>query len=69
LTGFGIDSARIKLVNAVLAFGRLLDIDVAVRGVCTETEVTLLKALGCRWASGSYFGEPSPDAPMLRPIN
>ena len=69
LTDFGSDSARIKLVNAVLAFGRLLDMDVAIRGVTTETEVTLLKALGCRWASGPYFGEPSRAAPMLRPIN
>lgn len=69
LAGFGADSTRIKLVNAVLAFGRLLDIDVAVRGVTTETEVTLLKALGCRWASGPYFGDPSPDAPMLRSIS
>ena len=69
LAGFGADSARIKLVNAVLAFGRLLDIDVAVRGVTTETEVTLLKALGCRWASGPYFGDPSPDAAMLRSIS
>ena len=69
LAGFGSDSTRIKLVNAVLAFGRLLDIDVAVRGVATETEVTLLKALGCRWASGPYFGDPSPDPPMLRSIS
>lgn len=69
LTDFGSDSSQIKLVNAVLAFGRLLDIDVAIRGVTTETEVTLLKALGCRWASGPYFGEPSRAAPMLRPIN
>jgi EAL domain-containing protein (putative c-di-GMP-specific phosphodiesterase class I) len=52
----------------VLAFGRLLDIDIVVRGVTTETEVTLLKALGCRWASGPYFGAPSPDAAMIRPI-
>ena len=69
LTDFGSDSSRIKLVNAVLAFGRLLDIVIAIRGVTTETEVTLLKALGCRWASGPYFGEPSRDASMLRPIN
>ena len=69
LAGFGADSARNKLDNAVLAFGRLLDIDVAVRGVTTETEVTLLKALGCRWASGPYLGDPSPDAAMLRSIN
>ena len=69
LEGLGSDSTRIKLVNAVLAFGRLLDIDVAVRGVRTETEVTLLKALGCRWASGSWFGAPSPDATMLRRVN
>ncbi|HEX6391898.1 MAG TPA: diguanylate cyclase [Acidimicrobiales bacterium] len=69
LEGLGSDSTRIKLVNAVLAFGRLLDIDVAVRGVTTETEVTLLKALGCRWASGPHFGAPSPDATMLRRVN
>jgi diguanylate cyclase (GGDEF)-like protein len=69
LEGLGSDSSRIKLVNAVLAFGRLLDIDIAVAGVSTETEVTLLKALGCRWASGPYFGAPSPDAAMLRRIN
>ena len=67
--GLGAESSRIRLVNALLAFGRLLDIDVAVQGVTTETEVTLLKALGCRWASGPYFGEPSPDAAMLRPVN
>ena len=62
LDGFGDDRRQTRLVTAVLGFGRLLEIDVAVRGVKNETEATLLRALGCNWAAGPYFGSPEPAA-------
>ena len=62
LDGFGDDRRQTRLVTAVLGFGRLLEIDVAVRGVKSETEATLLRALGCNWAAGPYFGSPEPAA-------
>lgn len=62
LDGFGEDRRQTRLVTAVLGFGRLLEIDVAVRGVRNETDATLLRALGCNWAAGPYFGSPEPAA-------
>jgi len=66
LDGFGEDRRQTRLMTAVLGFGRLLEIDVAVRGVRTDAEATLLRALGCNWASGPYFGLAEP-APRIGP--
>lgn len=62
LDGFGEDRRQTRLMTAVLGFGRLLEIDVAVRGVSNDAEATLLRALGCNWASGPYFGAAEPAA-------
>lgn len=62
LDGFGEDRRQTRLMTAVLGFGRLLEIDVAVRGVRNDAEATLLRALGCNWASGPYFGAAEPAA-------
>lgn len=62
LDGFGEDRRQTRLMTAVLGFGRLLEVDVAVRGVRTDAQATLLRALGCNWASGPYFGPAEPAA-------
>ena len=62
LDDFGEDRRQTRLMTAVLGFGRLLEIDVAVRGVRTDAQATLLRALGCNWASGPYFGPAEPAA-------
>lgn len=63
------DRRQTRFLTALLGFGRLLEIDVAVRGVRNEAEATLLRALGCNWASGAYFGAAEPAARIgPRPI-
>lgn len=63
------DRRQTRFLTAILGFGRLLEIDVAVRGVRTEAEATLLRALGCNWAAGPYFGAAEPAARIgPRPI-
>ena len=62
LDGFAEDRRQTRFMTALLGFGRLMEIDVAVRGVRTEAEATLLRALGCSWAAGPYFGPPEPSA-------
>jgi diguanylate cyclase (GGDEF)-like protein len=62
LDGFGEDPRQTRFMTAVLGFGRLLEVGLAVRGVRTEAEATLLRALGCNWAAGPYFGSPEPLA-------
>lgn len=66
LDGFGEDRRSTRMMTAVLGFGRLLEIDVAVRGVRTDGQATLLRALGCNWASGPYFG-PAEAAARIGP--
>lgn len=56
------DRRQTRFLTALLGFGRLLEIDVAVRGVRSEAEATLLRALGCNWAAGPYFGAAEPAA-------
>ena len=69
LDGCAEDRRQTRFLTALLGFGRLLEIDVAVRGVRTEAEATLLRALGCNWAAGPYFGTAEPAARIgPRPI-
>ena len=62
LEGYVDDRKQTRFLTALLGFGRLLEIDLAVHGVRTDAEATWLRALGCNWAAGPYFGAAEPVA-------
>ena len=64
IDGITEDRRALRLVTATLGFGRLMELEVVVPGVDTEAEATLLRALGCNWASGPHFGPPEAAARM-----
>jgi len=69
-------------VRAIVAMAHALDIHVVVEGVETVEQMTLLRAMGCEYGQGYFFGRPLtaqeaeewlvqgrhmfPDARMLR---
>ncbi len=63
-----IDRSLVRSVNAtgadpvvlrsVLAMARELGLDVVVQGVDRERDASYLRALGCEYGQGFYFGEP-----------
>jgi EAL domain-containing protein (putative c-di-GMP-specific phosphodiesterase class I) len=60
--GLGEDEADETAVEAVLALARALRLLVVAAGVTTEAQADALEALGCRRASGPFFGEAFPAA-------
>lgn len=51
------DAGR-ALLQSAIAIGQELGQDVVAEGVETEEEVRLLRALGCRFAQGYFYGRP-----------
>ena len=54
------------VIEAVLALGRALSLDIIAEGVETEAQRTLLLAMGCVYGQGYLFGRPRPAAHWLR---
>ncbi|MBR4331518.1 MAG: EAL domain-containing protein [Clostridia bacterium] len=52
----------LQLVQLILGIGRNLKIPVIAEGVETETQLRLLKELGCALVQGFYFSRPLPVA-------
>ena len=52
----------LQLVQLILGIGRNLKIPVIAEGVETETQLRLLKELGCALVQGFYFSRPLPAA-------
>jgi diguanylate cyclase (GGDEF)-like protein len=56
------------LVEAIVAVGRVLSLQVVAEGVETEEQVTLLSDFGCRVMQGYLFGRPMPAAAFERAL-
>ena len=55
------------IVEAIVALGRALDIDLIAEGVETEAERASLEMLGCRNYQGFLFSRPQPlDALIMQ---
>ncbi|GAA0561145.1 EAL domain-containing protein [Paractinoplanes ferrugineus] len=54
-----------ELVSAVIQLGHTLGLKVVVEGIETEDQLTLLTAIGCRYAQGYYLGRPEPVAALI----
>ncbi|HJV72933.1 MAG TPA: EAL domain-containing protein [Noviherbaspirillum sp.] len=52
------DSVSRAVTNAMIALGRMLDLEVVAEGVETESALDYIRAHGCTQAQGYYFGEP-----------
>lgn len=53
------------MLEAMIALGQRLDMDVVAEGVETEAELRLLRALGCPAAQGFYFAQPMAQHDLL----
>jgi len=59
----GVDKPRSSaVIEAILALGRALDMEILAEGVETETQRRLLVAMGCLYGQGFLFGRPQPAA-------
>lgn len=56
------EEKNLQLVQLILGIGRNLKIPVVAEGVETETQLRLLKQLGCALVQGYYFSRPLPAA-------
>ncbi|MDR3522099.1 MAG: bifunctional diguanylate cyclase/phosphodiesterase [Acidocella sp.] len=62
-----VDQNRSKhvIVGAMIRLGEELQISVVAEGVETKDEVSVLRALGCKYAQGYFFGRPTPEAEFV----
>ena len=58
VAGLGVDAERAGLVGALVELGHALGLDVIAEGVETETQLELLRELGCDAAQGYAIGRP-----------
>lgn len=57
----GEDAGRsCAVVEAILALGRALDMEIVAEGVETREQRDRLSAMGCAYAQGYFFGRPQP---------
>jgi diguanylate cyclase (GGDEF)-like protein len=54
-----------SIVRAIAALAKSLSLEIVAEGTETETELNLVKAVGCHEAQGYFYSKPLP-APMLR---
>lgn len=50
------------VIQAVLALGRALELDIVAEGIETEAQRAMLVAMGCEYGQGYLFGRPLPAA-------
>ena len=60
ITNLHTDSIDLAIVNAIVALGQGLKLDVVAEGVETEKTRDLLKKLGCGYIQGYLFSKPLP---------
>jgi EAL domain-containing protein (putative c-di-GMP-specific phosphodiesterase class I) len=58
----------LQLVQLILGIGRNLKIPVIAEGVETETQMQLLKKMGCELVQGYYFSRPLPASEFEKSI-
>jgi len=57
----------LAIIRAVVAMAESLGVTTTAEGVETETELEIVKTLGCNKIQGFYFGRPMPAADALKP--
>jgi len=72
IADLGTSEDAMKIVGAIQALAKSLDIEVIAEGVETAFQRDRLLQLGCRFAQGAYFGRPMPQmeiAAMLQKVH
>ena len=67
--GLGEDPRALSILNAILAMGRSLDIDVTAEGVETEQQFAILRKHHCSEVQGFLLGRPIPSEAVGQFIN
>jgi sensor c-di-GMP phosphodiesterase-like protein len=58
VSAMGVDSAGVRMVEAILQLARLFRLKVVAEGIERNEESDLLKALSCEYGQGWLFGKP-----------
>ena len=58
-----------EIVKTILRLGRNLGIEVVAEGVETAEQVSLLQSLGCEYAQGYYFSEPTDESGVAQTLS
>jgi diguanylate cyclase (GGDEF)-like protein/PAS domain S-box-containing protein len=58
VSAMGVDSAGVRMVEAILQLARLFRLKVVAEGIERHDESELLKALSCEYGQGWLFGKP-----------
>jgi EAL domain-containing protein (putative c-di-GMP-specific phosphodiesterase class I) len=66
IDGLGRDSHDTAIVEAVIGLAKVLDLDVVAEGVETQSQLELLREMGCRSGQGFLFSEPLASDDMER---
>jgi diguanylate cyclase (GGDEF)-like protein/PAS domain S-box-containing protein len=55
----GVDGDSLEIIRTIVALAHNLGMDIIAEGVETAQQLAELKALGCEYAQGYYFGKPT----------
>ena len=64
----GLDGDSLEIIRTIVALAHNLGMDIIAEGVETAQQLAQLKALGCEYAQGYYFGKPR-DNSIGRPAS
>lgn len=63
------DSRSKTIVSAIIAMTNSFGINLVAEGVETESQLSLLKEMGCQQAQGYFLGRPVPIAQLIEHLN
>jgi EAL domain-containing protein (putative c-di-GMP-specific phosphodiesterase class I) len=69
IQGLGEDACALSIVEAILAMGRSLDMDVIAEGIETDKQLTILRRQHCAEVQGFLLGRPIPSDEVDRYID
>jgi EAL domain-containing protein (putative c-di-GMP-specific phosphodiesterase class I) len=58
-----------RVVQAIIALGKAMNLDVIAEGVETEQQLLLVNQFGCDLAQGFFIGQPMPEEDFIRWCN
>jgi len=58
------DHASRAVIDAVIALGQSLGLELVAEGIETESALQYLRERGCQQGQGYYFSRPLPDAQL-----